>query len=464
MNRFFTLCSSLLFIGGLLLPAPVTGQALQSDSRAAPSSHSTDGILLVDDEDDDTKENAEETESASAPAQEEPSLEVSVGGSLRFNALFRNYESRIPASDEPINRVLSDGGFTFDTFRINASGSYGGLIFDTEYAIYPESFGGLFIHHGWVGYEFSDTRQFQVGVSQVPFGIQPYASSSWFFNSAYYVGLEDDYDAGIKAIFTPGNWELKGAYYMNSEQTDFFAGNDFSRYSYDVAPVSAAAYQVVPGGNGLRSDLSEEHQFNAKVAYTFNHGDLGSTKLGVSAQRGQLLNRNTGDTDGHGAVAVHLHGQYSGFDAKLQYSKQEFNPPLTDAEKQAFDNQSGVDYDAEDFVVMGAYGFPQRVASEHSVYSSSLAYHIPVELGPISEFKPYYDFSMVTKEVEGWNDNVTHDIGVLTSAGPLYVYTDLNISKGHPFNHPFDGFSSVMAERTNDNWNVAFNMNIGLYF
>ncbi len=453
MNHLSESIIALLLALGLLVPG-----IAHADAPLVPAD-TTDDLMVVDDDENEEHENAEG--SAESAAQEEPTLEVSVGGSLRFNTLFRAYNTPFEQGND---RVLGDGGFTFDTFRINASGSYGGLIFDTEYAIYPESFGGLFIHHGWVGYEFSDSRQFQVGVSQVPFGIQPYASSSWFFNSAYYVGLEDDYDAGIKAIVTPGNWELKGAYYMNAEQTDFFAGQDFSRYSYDVAPVSAAAYEVVPGGNDLRSDLREEHQFNVKVAYTFDHGNLGSTNVGVSAQRGQLLNQSTGDTGGHGAVAAHLHGRYGGFDAKLQYSKQEFDPPLTDAEKQAFNNTAGVDYGAEDFVVMGAYAFPQRVASEHDVYSSSLAYHIPVELGPISEFKPYYDFSMVTKNVDGWNDNVTHDVGMLTTAGPLFLYTDLNVSKGHPFNHPADGFSSVMAENNDNEWRVAFNMNIGLYF
>jgi hypothetical protein len=477
MNRLLTLCTALLLTAGLLLPSQAVGQVNQATDGTTPSSKA-DGITVIGDEEDDEESDAtaEGTESASSSAaQEEPSLEVNVGGSLRFNALFRSYESGLSA-DTPINEVLSDGGFTFDTFRINASGSYGGLIFDTEYAIYPESFGGMFLHHGWVGYEFSDNRQIQVGVSQVPFGIQPYASSSWFFNSTYYVGLEDDYDAGVKAIYTPGNWELKGAYYMNSEQTDFFAGNDFARYSYDVAPVSAAGYQVVPGeaGNAVRPDIVEENQFNAKVAYTFDHGDLGSTKVGASFQRGQLLNRGTGESDWHAAYALHLQGRYAGFEAKLQFAQQELNPPLSDQDRAAFqqsqqaenqdnDGISGVDYAADDFVVMGAYAFPQRVASEHNVYSSSLAYRIPVDLGPISQIKPYYDFSAVTKNVDGWRDNVTHDVGFLTTAGPLYVYTDLNISKGHPFNHPFDGFSSVMAERNNHNWNTAFNMNIGLY-
>lgn len=459
MTRFSILAAALLLVAG-----PVSAQSIGANDLAPPDS-ADDSVVAVDEDnaaaEEGTTDEATAPESAAPQEDDSPSLSVSVGGSVRFNALFRAYNTPFEQGND---RILGDGGFTFDTFRINASGSYGGLIFDTEYAIYPESFGGLFIHHGWVGYEFSENRQFQVGVSQVPFGIQPYASSSWFFNSSYYVGLEDDYDAGIKAILTPGNWELKGAYYMNAEQTDFFAGENFSRYSYDVAPVSAANYQVVPGGNSLRSDLSEEHQFNAKVAYTFDHGDVGSTNLGLSLQGGQLLNRSTGATGDHGAVAVHLQGRYGGFDAKLQVSQQELDPPLSNGERQQFAAQSGVDYGAEDFVVMGAYAFPQRVASKHTVYSSSLAYHIPVDAGPISEFKPYYDFSLVTKEVDGWNDNATHDVGVLTSAGPLFVYTDLNISKGHPFNHPADNFASVMAENNDNEWRVAFNMNIGLYF
>ena len=435
-------------------------------------------------------EDANTEASTSVVQDEEPTLDVNFTGSLRFNALFRSY------GGETADKVLGDGGFTFDTFRIGADGSYGDLIFDSELAVYPESFGGVFLQKGWVGYQFNEDRQFQVGVSQVPFGIQPYASSSWFFNSTYYVGLEDDYDAGVKAMFTPGNWDIQGAYYMNAEQTDFFAGSNFGRYSYDVAPVTSfpafgdsgdandvagvGGYEVVPGvdgdGNAIRSPISEAHQFNVKAAYTFDHGDLGSTKIGVSGQRGQLLNEATGDTDWHAAYALHLQGRYEGFEAKLQFSQQELNPPLTDQERAEFqmaqqtenqdgDNVSGVNYAADDFVVMGAYNFPQRVAAEHTVYSSSLSYRFPVDLGPVSQIKPYYDFSLVTnKNVDSWNDNATHDIGFLTTAGPLFMYTDLNISKGHPFNHPGANFASVMAENNDNEWRTAFNINIGLYF
>jgi hypothetical protein len=472
MARLSIFVAALLFVAG-----PASAQSIGAGDFAPPDSADKSIVVYGGDDTGDAGATDEGTEPASVAPQEDdgPSLSVSVGGSLRFNALFRSY------GGQP-DKTLSDGGFTFDTFRIGAGGSYGGLTFDSELAVYPESFGGVFLQKGWVGYEFTETRQVQVGVSQVPFGIQPYASSSWFFNTTYYVGLEDDYDAGVKAILQPGNWDIQGGYYMNAEQTDFFAGSNFGRYSYDVVPVTAfppsgdapeadandvagvSGYKVVPGGNDSRSPIAEANQFNIKVAYSFDHADLGFTKIGVSGQRGQLKNLSTGDTDWHAAYAAHLQGRYGGLGLKLELAQQELNPPLTDGEKQAFASQPDINYAADDFVVMGAYNLPQRVAAEHTVYSSSVSYRIPVDFGPVSQVKPYYDVSLVTKEIDGWTDNATHNVGFLTSAGPLFVYTDLNISKGHPFNHPGANFASVMAENNDNEWRTAFNMNIGVYF
>jgi hypothetical protein len=434
MYRFFIVFSVFFVAAGLWGPAQAADRGTAPPDRA-------DGITLLGetglpddgDADDDTDE------SSTAPAEDGPSLSVDVGGSIRFNTLFRDY-----GTDFSSDQKLRDGGFTFDTFRINASGSYGRLLFDTEYAIYPDAFGGLFIHHGWVGYNVSDAVQAQVGVSQVPFGIQPYASSSWFFNNTYYVGLEDDYDAGIKLMYQTGPWDVQAAYYLNAEGNSFYGGNDAQRYSYDV--VSSTPGGLSQAGRGI----SEENQFNGKVAYAFNHGDLGFTKVGVSGQYGRLLNEGNGETDSHYAYAGHVQGRYGAFGAKLEVAQQTFHPPgVAD----------------EEFVTMGAYNGAYRVASEHTVYSSSVSYRVPVDLGPISQVKPYYDFSAVTKNVEGWNDNVSHITGFLTSAGPLFVYTDLIISKGHPFNQPFDGsFGTIMAQQADNEWRTAFNLNIGLYF
>ena len=433
MTRFLTTLAVLSLITfSPLTPAHAAGPVVPADTTDESV------VSVFDDEDDEPgDESTDADESAAAPQSDEPSLSVDINGSLRFNALFRSYGGG-SSFDQSSDRVLGDGGFTFDTFRIGASGSYGDLVFDAEYAVYPDAFGGLYLHHGWAGYNFSETRQVQVGVSQVPFGIQPYASSSWFFNNTYYVGLEDDYDAGVKAVLSPGNWDIQGAYYMNPEGTTFYGNSSPDRYSYDVIP-------------GQGQSVVEEHQFNAKVAYTFNHEGLGFTKLGVSGQRGQLLDQSTGETDWHAAYAVHLQGRYNGFETKLEFMQQELNPPNTN----------------DPFTSMGAYGGTYRVANKHTVYSSSLAYHIPLNVGPISQVKPYYDFSQVTKDVDAWNDNVSHVIGFLTSAGPMFIYTDLIVSKNHPFNFSFRGdteFASVMAEGDDNEFRTAFNVNIGIYF
>ena len=440
MNRFLTPLLTLLLTAGLLLPGQTAQAQAAIDGTSATSSDKADGIVVLEDDEDATDdEAAAETSDSESAMQEddEPSLSVNVGGSLRFNALFRAYGTDANAFEQKADRKLGNGGFTFDTFRINASGSYGGLIFDTEYAIYPGSFGGLFIHHGWVGYEFSEATQVQVGVSQVPFGIQPYASSSWFFNNTYYVGLEDDYDAGIKFMYQTGPWDVQAAYYMNPEGTTFYGSSDAARYSYDVVPQGRS--------------LSEENQFNGKVAYSFDHGDLGFTKVGASGQYGQLLNEATGATDSHSAIAGHVQGRYGGFGAKLEAAQQSFSPPVGNRNK--------------DFVTMGAYGGTYNVASDHTVLSSSLSYRFAVDAGPISQIKPYYDFSTVTKDVDGWENNESHIVGFLTSAGPLFVYTDVIVSKNHPFNLPFTGtFGNVMAQGAEDEFRTAFNINVGLYF
>jgi len=177
MNRYHTAFLSLLLATGLLLPAP---SALGDD----PDPDSTVAAPLA--ERNDTGLNAKSVQ------QEEPTLDVNFSGSISFGLLFRDYGAGQNGNfEDQADNVLQNGGFTFDTFRVGGNGSYGDLIFDLEWAFYPESFGGNYIHHGWVGYEFSDDRQIQVGVHQVPFGIQPFASSSWFFNFGYYVGLED---------------------------------------------------------------------------------------------------------------------------------------------------------------------------------------------------------------------------------------------------------------------------------
>jgi hypothetical protein len=174
-------------------------------------------------------------------AQESP--EVDVGGALRFNY---NLSSWKP---EQKNR---GGDFGYDMFRINAVAAYKGVYVNAEFRHYSESFGGGMLKQGWFGYKFNELDELQLGLTQVPFGIQQYNSHNWFFNLGYYMGLEDDHDMGIKFLHLGEDLEYHLAYFKNAEELRF--GNtsevSHSRYSYDVA------------GNN-----KEIHQVNAKLIY-----------------------------------------------------------------------------------------------------------------------------------------------------------------------------------------------------
>ena len=120
-------------------------------------------------------------------AQESP--EVDIGGALRFNY---NLSSWKP---EQKNR---GGDFGYDMFRINAVAAFRGVYVNAEFRHYSEAFGGGMLKQGWFGYKLNESEELQLGLTQVPFGIQQYNSHNWFFNLGYYMGLEDDHDMGIK--------------------------------------------------------------------------------------------------------------------------------------------------------------------------------------------------------------------------------------------------------------------------
>ncbi|MFR7808906.1 MAG: hypothetical protein ACLU4N_06315 [Butyricimonas faecihominis] len=46
------------------------------------------------------------------------------------------------------------------------------------------------------------------GLTGVPFGIQPIASHNFFLQIAYYIGLEDDSDMGIKYLYQGDTWDF----------------------------------------------------------------------------------------------------------------------------------------------------------------------------------------------------------------------------------------------------------------
>ncbi len=399
--------------------APASKQAAPASKQAAPAS--------------------EQAAPAPAPESEQaaPKASLDLGGALRFNYFVKSWDG------EEANRARF-GDLAFDTLRLNVDATYDILRLSAEYRFYA---GYSMLHHGYVGLDLGETKV-DLGMTQAPFGILPYASHSWFFNLGYYLGFEDDYDAGIKVSHKFGNLDLQAAFFKNSEGSYTGSSLASARYSYDVVPTTTAEL----GYAGLTENRanSETNQANVRVAYTLDHGEGLATEIGVSGRLGQLYNAETTRFGAHWAAAAHLHGSYGPFDLQLQGVAYQFNPA----------NPAGGD---DRFVVMGAYDAPYLVAARGYLLSGGLAYEWVVDKGPLHSLTFYDDFSALLKPESGYADSMQNVLGVLVSAGPVYTYIDFAMGKNQPWMGP--NYGAGLAEGDADaGWDKRFNVNVGWYF
>jgi len=380
--------------------------------------------------------------------EEEPSLHV--GGAVRFNLLLNSYESDINAQD---------GQFTLDTWRINAVyDNPNGIGLNFEYRFYP-TFGTHFIKQGWLQYDFSESVQGQLGITQVPFGNLQYNSHNWWFSLPYYVGLEDDHDMGLKLTKSTENWQWDFAYFFQAEPEGPVGGNG----SFGTGGSGRYSYDVIPNGN---TSLTERNQFNVRGAY-----QLGNSEVGASVQYGQLYNSVQDDFSGQYALALHADLNSGNFNIKPQFLYYSMDAI----------NDAGNDVST---VAMGAYGIPYQVSTEAWIGTLGIAYSHDVDWGPITNLNFYNDFSYMQNTIgegetlladgttltldENFQSTIMNITGFLLSAGPVFTYFD--IAQG--VNQPWltDNFGVGVGPGHEDlgigdsDYNIRFNINIGFYF
>ncbi len=396
-----------------------------------------------------------ETALAEAPAAAPGKIEVGpfqIGGAIRANYVLGDY----PGRGGGPSRGGHGGNFELDTFRINVNFSDGPYVGALEYRWYN---GYNFLHTGWIGYNFEDGSQVQVGVNRVPFGPGPFGNSaSWFFDQHYYVGLADDMDLGIKYTTTIENVTLDFAYYIASEGSWRGTSRDSARYSYDVVRWNIA---VNPDGtvdfgaptNGFR----ESHQLNARAIMSLEELHVPS-EIGASLQYGRLKGVET-DSGDLFAGSVHMRNFFNGFTlgTQLTYYKYDISA----------DNPWGTD----ELVPMGAYDFAWPVAARAWIPSVSLRYfHETANIPWLDSVTPYVEYSTVMKRADGFNDSALLILGAAWARGGWFIYTDFAYSNGNYFvGDDGDDYSRVdgvgdFGVNGNDKWNKRLNINFGYYF
>lgn len=360
-----------------------------------------------------------------------PKLELGpldVGGAIRFNYFYKDWE------DDP-----KIGDFDLDTVRINLDLEWKQLIGSAEYRYYRYERidrDTHFLHHGWLGWRFSEQNEVHLGVHQAPFGILPYASHNWFFQLPYYVGLEDDYDLGVKWIHKNGPWNLQFAYY-NQDEGDYVGdSHDSARYSYDPVIEDGAANE-------------ERHQFNLRAAYTFHPEETVTHELGLSLQGGLIPNRKTNRDGNHKAVALHLNSTWDRWNWMNQLIYYEYD----------LENPGGI---SDSYVTMGAYDYAYNAAAEAAIFTTGLSYTLPVSHPWIDSITFYDDFSYMYKLESGFEDTIQNVLGAAVASGNWYIYIDLAQGENHPWIGPV--WTNALGSGGDGDWHTRFNINIGFYF
>lgn len=353
--------------------------------------------------------------------------DINVGGAVRFQYTFEDYDNG--------NRERV-GDLDLDTVRLNFDGTVDNILLSAELRYYQYM---EVVHHAWLGYQINPEWQAQLGITQVPFGNLSYNSHSFFFSSNYYVGLEDDYDFGLKFLYQGERIESQIALFKNDEQggIDGYVDNRSDRYSYDVVGSRQAGEGTfdAPG-----SALAESNTLAWRLAGNVLQDENRKVQLGVSLLHGQLHNDQEQSAGDYGAYALHMDANLGNWNLQLTTGHYEYNSD-----------------DGAERMVVGAYSFFDSIAAEADIHSANIAYRWDKPLAGLDTMTFYLDNSLISNKSGQLDDTQMHVLGASISKGSLFTYVDLI----HGENQPFIGGS--MGENAG-NANTRFNINFGFYF
>lgn len=351
---------------------------------------------------------------------------IEVGGAVRFQYEYSDYNQGNK------DRV---GDLDFDIFRLDFRGEMGDVILSAQYRWFQYM---DVVQHAYFGYNFTDDWQGQIGVVSVPFGIMPYNSHSYFFNSTFYAGLEDEYDGGVRFLYRTDEWDFDIGFYKADEQggVDTAASSRADRYSYETVGVRLP-------GTDIYADpelpIAESNSWALRGARKIQFANDGTLELGLSAQWGDLHDGSDSIGDRQ-AFAAH---------AKYNYDRWEFMA-------QVADYKYDVDV-ANEGIVVGAYAYYDTIPASATFYTANVAYNLPVDFGPVTSLTFYNDFSLMTNK-QGYEEDTTMNVlGMALAAGGVYTYFDIVTAR----NQPFAGGSMVGES---EDTNTRFNINFGYYF
>ncbi|MBM7116020.1 hypothetical protein [Archangium primigenium] len=297
-----------------------------------------------------------------------------------------------------------------------------------------------YVTFAYLGYNLTDRQRLTLGMNQVPFGILPWVSSSFYQTLANVIGLEDVHNVGVKYNYVGGALQVAAAYNLRDGGSYFGPTRDANRYS--IGFVQHDSY--VEGGTNSR----ERHQFVGRVAYTLFHGEKSSSEFGASGLYSRIQNLDLNASGSRVAAALHWVGNHGGFRGMVEGGLQRINPRNPDG------NTS--------LITLGGFGGSFNVATRGTFLSVDLSYSVPGSWEHISGVRPYLNYSVFTK------DNAAFKTSHRAFAGTsFFLYDRWWIAAEFRFgrNDPYTGsYVDGLGVGGDDLWHKAYFMNVGFYY
>lgn len=339
--------------------------------------------------------------------------------------------------------------FNFDTAILSAKYSSDSWIGAAKYRFYGRAYpyrytdkvGDIaFAESAWIGYRFNPEQQVQVGLNQIPFGLQPYFGSTFFETLGNVVGLEDIEQIGAKYIQQHGDWNLQAGYYLRPA----WQGKGTSNGRTYSSVVSSADSYVADG-----SDNRERNTLVLRVARAVQLGDWAS-EVGVSGLTSTLKNNDTHNDGRRNALAVHYRGKNGPWGAQLQAARQQMSP-----------RNPGTD----ELITLGGYDGTFNVASRGNLYVADLSYDVDGKylFDQVSGVKLYANYSAFDKSASAYKTSQRMILGSSFSLSKLWIATEWLFGKNDPYIGGSSYAQSLGAGGSNQ-WENQLYVNIGYYF
>jgi len=349
--------------------------------------------------------------------------------------------------DEDASRSIHQ--FGLDTVMLSAKYDSDSWIGAARYRFYGKDypfqytrrFGDInFAEYAWVGYKFDDKKQLQVGLNQVPFGLQPYFSDTFYETLGNVIGLEDLWELGAKYVQDIDDWNLQLGYYVRPAWPGQGTSHG-STYSIVVTPADSS----VDGG----SHNEEQELAIGRLARKVQAGNW-KGEVGASMLTSTLRNRDTGRDGRRNAYAVHAMANNGPWSVKLQYTRQQMSP------KNLGDDKT---------VTFGGYDGTFNVAGRGNLYLAGLGYSIPGSYmgGWITGVKVYGSYSLYDKSEKNFDSSQRFILGTSFSLKSLWIAVEWLNGRNDPYIGG-SNYAQSLGSGGIHSWKGQFYMNIGYYF